>query len=326
MVASIGAQTSEVLETSEVFGKDDLHAAFLRRSSVARIGRVLSQWFNLAADELHAGAAKIDITPPIGYPMWGYGARHDAASVGVLDPLHARALVLERRRAAHRPGRARSGPGADAAIDRGDSGPGQGGGRHRAPLPGRLAHAPWPGDRAGQLAQGTGPVRPRAGGQAGEGHHRRGQGCHSRRASASPPRKFALNRNRHSKRPDKPVDRELLVLRVEDKAGKPIAHAVNFAAHPTMHPAKVLKFSADYPGAMAKLVEQETGVPCLFLQGAAGDLSPNPPPGVRGPDAVRPGPGQGGPGPEPGRSAASRLTIPGSRRARMIFASAIAST
>jgi hypothetical protein len=30
-------------------------------------------------------------------------------------------------------------------------------------------------------------------------------------------------------------------------------------------------------------VEQETGAPCLFLQGAAGDLSPHQPAGVRGP-------------------------------------------
>src|SRR5262249_42098289 len=83
------------------------------------------------------------------------------------------------------------------------------------------------------------------------------------------------NRNRHSKRADKPVDRELLVLRVEDEAGKPIAHAVNFAAHPTMHDAKLMKFSADFPGTLAGLVEKETGAPCLFLQGAAGDLSAN---------------------------------------------------
>ena len=86
-----------------------------------------------------------------------------------------------------------------------------------------------------------------------------------------------MNRNRHSQRPDKPVDRELLVLRVEDGDGKPIAHAVNFAAHATMQDSKILKFSADYPGALAGLVKKETGVPCLFLQGAAGDLSPNPP-------------------------------------------------
>src|SRR5262249_23080491 len=68
----------------------------------------------------------------------------------------------------------------------------------------------------------------------------------------------------------------LLVLRVEDSDGKPIAHAVNFAAHATLRDAKVHKFSADYPGFMADLVEKETGAPCLFLQGAAGDLSANP--------------------------------------------------
>jgi hypothetical protein len=85
-----------------------------------------------------------------------------------------------------------------------------------------------------------------------------------------------FNRNRHSKLAEKPVDREFTLLRVEDLEGKAIAHAVNFAAHPTMLDAKILKFSADYPGALARTVEQETGVPLLFLQGAAGDLSPNP--------------------------------------------------
>src|SRR5688572_25083552 len=42
-----------------------------------------------------AGAARCDITPPTGFPMWGYGARKDAASVGVRDRLQARSLVLE---------------------------------------------------------------------------------------------------------------------------------------------------------------------------------------------------------------------------------------
>jgi neutral ceramidase len=89
-------------------------------------------------------------------------------------------------------------------------------------------------------------------------------------------KQVALNRNRHSKREDKPVDRELLVLRVEDAAGTAIAHAVNFAAHATMRDIKERKFSADYPGALADFIEKETKAPCLFLQGAAGDLSANP--------------------------------------------------
>jgi hypothetical protein len=89
-------------------------------------------------------------------------------------------------------------------------------------------------------------------------------------------RELPFNRNRHTKRQEKPVDHEFLVLRVDDMEGKPIAVAVNFAAHPTMIKAEDLRFSADYPGAMCAGVEKELGVPCLFLQGAAGDLSANP--------------------------------------------------
>src|SRR5688572_28320400 len=42
-----------------------------------------------------AGAARRDITPREGMPMWGYGARHATLSVGTLDPLYAEALVIQ---------------------------------------------------------------------------------------------------------------------------------------------------------------------------------------------------------------------------------------
>src|SRR3954465_7968676 len=48
-----------------------------------------------AADQLKAAAGACEITPPIGFPMWGYAARKDAPSVGALDQLKARAVVLE---------------------------------------------------------------------------------------------------------------------------------------------------------------------------------------------------------------------------------------
>src|SRR5213596_131521 len=41
------------------------------------------------------GTARRDITPREPVPMWGYGARHDALSQGVLDPLYADALVIQ---------------------------------------------------------------------------------------------------------------------------------------------------------------------------------------------------------------------------------------
>ena len=49
----------------------------------------------VAAADFEAGAAAVDVTPPTGYPMWGYSARKDKPAEGVRDPLKARALVLK---------------------------------------------------------------------------------------------------------------------------------------------------------------------------------------------------------------------------------------
>ena len=85
----------------------------------------------------------------------------------------------------------------------------------------------------------------------------------------------------------------------------------NFAAHSTMLPASLLKFSADWPGAMAALVEKKTEVPCLFLQGAAGDLSPNPPQNGRGPQAFGQAVGQRGAGSDQVNQVAESQSRPG---------------
>ncbi|HZU39181.1 MAG TPA: hypothetical protein VFA18_24860, partial [Gemmataceae bacterium] len=178
-----------------------------------------------AADMLRAGAATTDITPPTGYPMWGYGARHDAACEGVLDPLHARALVLEvgQERIALVSldlGRAPTRSSTEAIRARVKQ---EVGIAHLFLVASHTHHGPvleldnWPDVRkpyVRQLEQKLGDVivvaakalRP------------------ARLGTAS--KEVNLNRNRHSKRDDKPVDRELLVLRVEDEKGKPIAHAV----------------------------------------------------------------------------------------------------
>ncbi len=245
----------------------------------ARLAAVVIAWFLapalLAAAELRAGVATVEITPPAGFPMWGYAARHDAAAEGTLDPLFARALVL--------------------AV--GDD---------------RLAIVSLDLGRA-PTRQSTAAIRTRVKADAGVGtiflvashtHHGPAMELETREVDGKcyvkqleqklgdvivqaaknlkparlgvASRETALNRNRHSHRADAPVDRELLVLRIEGTDGKPIAHAVNFAAHATMRDSKMLKWSADYPGALAGRVEKETGAPCLFLQGAAGDLSPDP--------------------------------------------------
>jgi len=228
------------------------------------------------ADEgLQAGAASVDITPPIGHPLWGYAARHDAPCTGVLDPLRARALVLAlgTERIAlvsldlgRTPTRASMATIRTRALKEAGVG-------HLFVVASHTHHGPvlelddWPTPKTSyvrRLEQKIGDVILEA-----------SKALKPARLGVAA-KEVPFNRNRHSRREDRSVDRELLVLRVEDGDGKPIAHAVNFAAHPTMHPAALRKFSADYPGALAELVEKETGVPCLFLQGAAGDLSPDP--------------------------------------------------
>jgi hypothetical protein len=49
----------------------------------------------------------------------------------------------------------------------------------------------------------------------------------------------------------------------------------NFAAHPVTEDEMMLKFSADYPGALKKRVEESLKTNCVFMQGASGDMSPN---------------------------------------------------
>ncbi|GMV94910.1 MAG: hypothetical protein AMXMBFR82_46880 [Candidatus Hydrogenedentota bacterium] len=81
-----------------------------------------------------------------------------------------------------------------------------------------------------------------------------------------------MNRNRHSSIAPVPVDSDLVVIRFENLDGNLIATLVNYAAHPTVHPPQNRRFTAEFPGVMMREVERVTGAPCVFLQGAAGDL------------------------------------------------------
>ncbi len=244
---------------------------------------VLSCIGSVQASGLEAGAAKGDITPPVGFPMWGYASRKDKPSEGVLDPLFARAIVLK----------AGETKIALVSLDLGRPPTRNSTTRIRDALKkegftelflvgSHTHHGP-----ALELDTWPTPEKP----YTRELEEKLIVLIKKADAARIPARygvvsgETTLNRNRQSKRADCPVDNEILLLQFDDMLGKPIAHAVNFAAHPTMHPAELMKFSADYPGAMAKVVEAQTGVPCLFLQGAAGDLSTKSPEGIKGPEA-----------------------------------------
>jgi len=75
--------------------------------------------------------------------------------------------------------------------------------------------------------------------------------------------------------PSAPVDDTVLVARVTNGSGELAATIVNYACHPTTLAWDNTLISPDYVGAMREVVEQATGVPCLFLQGASGELGPH---------------------------------------------------
>lgn len=70
-----------------------------------------------------------------------------------------------------------------------------------------------------------------------------------------------------------PADDTLLVGRVSTTGGIPCGVIVNYACHPTSLGWKNTRISPDYLGPMRELVEP-VGGPCLFLQGASGELAP----------------------------------------------------
>lgn len=235
-----------------------------------------------AAGPFQVGFAKVDITPTAAMPMWGYGARHDALSTGVRDPLFAKAVVID--------------VGEDklalVGLDLGRSP------RKDMMVRIRAAVAEQSGINYVMLSGSHTHHGPVIELQDEEG---KGKGKFDDAVAYVPEleRKLIavindaaskvqearigwgsaevhMNRNRQAKSEPKPTDPELTVLRFDDLEGKPIALMVNYAAHPTMLPGEDLRFSAEWPGQMMYTIEEAMNTNAGFLQGAAGDLSCRP--------------------------------------------------
>ena len=74
--------------------------------------------------------------------------------------------------------------------------------------------------------------------------------------------------------PHQAADDTVLTARVTSDEGELLATIVNYACHPTTLAWDNRLISPDYPGPMRDAVESATGAPCVFLQGASGDLGP----------------------------------------------------
>ncbi|GAA4749043.1 hypothetical protein GCM10023229_32120 [Flavisolibacter ginsenosidimutans] len=74
--------------------------------------------------------------------------------------------------------------------------------------------------------------------------------------------------------PRKNSDETLLVGRITNDENIILGTIVNYACHPTTLAWENRLLSPDYVGAMRQKVQSETDAPCLFLQGASGELAP----------------------------------------------------
>ena len=217
-----------------------------------------------------AGAATADITPPVGRPMGGYGRRTDVSG-GVNDPLLARTLVVADGTTevalvvcdllgvgGDLVGACRQAVERTTGIDP----------RH-VMVAATHTHAGPAGIRA---ADDPGFVTETA--------ERVGRVVAAARARLRPVSlkigEAALDTvGRNRRHPDGPIEDRIRVLVADPgRSHEPVATLVNYACHSTVREHDNLEYSADWPGAMARLVEKAVGGTAVYLQGAAGDVNP----------------------------------------------------
>lgn len=235
----------------------------------------------IGAELFQAGVAERDITPEPGIPLWGYA---DAArpATGTRDPLMARAVVFQAQ-------------GRQAAIvtldlgrvpvrERCDRIRGQARamGIHDVVLCASHTHAaPYMElpDLPHLDAIDATIVEVLRAAQADLKPARIGVGrceldiAHNRRVVKNGAC-YMLWRNPR-RLPTLPLDPEAGVVRIDGPGGKPLATLVHYACHPVILGPDNTRYSADWVGAMCKRVAKATGAPCLFVQGACGDINPH---------------------------------------------------
>ena len=73
--------------------------------------------------------------------------------------------------------------------------------------------------------------------------------------------------------PDGPYDPTLIVVSFKSLNGQNLGSFVHFAVHPTVAGAN-LSITRDWPGYMIDRITEITGAPCMYINGAEGDIGP----------------------------------------------------
>ncbi len=244
---------------------------------------------------LQLGSARVEITPPVGFPLEGYEARKEV-STSVHDPLLARVLVVKSAETSlafvscdlvgfvseRVVQGARNQYGIQHVLI--SSSHTHGGPRTmiwNAYEPARLDRS-WPTPEDSWYAS-TEEKMLRAIGEAarhlepvslvpGIGFIDLG---YNRRRVDDEGRVKMLWRN-PERMPTHPLDPRIGLLVFKDARNGIRAVVVNYACHAVVLGSDNLQISADYPGVMCDTVEKQLGgdAVCLFAQGAAGDINP----------------------------------------------------
>ena len=245
-------------------------------------GAVLLLWAAAAerALALEAGAAKVEITPPIGTPLNGYGDRMGRSSVAVHDALWARSLYLSDGTTSvflvnldlclvNRALRERVLELAPEVVPKEHiiltaTHTHNGTGAMEERIPFRIVSGRYMPDiledTARKIVQSM-----------NDAYNARKRGA----IGYGTAKQTALSVNRRID--GGPIDEQIGVIRVDDSDGNAIAVLANFAAHPTTVPdSDKYSFSCDYPGFYYSALEGLTNPGCvaMFMNGAEGDQRP----------------------------------------------------
>lgn len=242
-----------------------------------------------SAAEFLAAAARADITPPAGVVMFGYSDRAGPGT-GTRDPLYAKVLLLDdgHERLAWVTldlGRPFGNESMTMIRDRVKRSANvtqvcfSASHTHSAPMIHEFyrdgKRPAWEDSALDKIStaieETAKKLRPASigvgYGAASIGHNRR---------KINPDGKATMFWRNESKEPTHPIDSRVGVIRIDGPNHSPIAVVVNYACHPVIFGPDNLMYSADYPAALANVVEDGFGHDCLclFLQGAAGDINP----------------------------------------------------
>lgn len=253
---------------------------------------------SLQAGDFRVGAARVDITPKDGTPLGGY--YRFRGSAGVLDPLYAKTLVVEKDgihaaivvldlsgtvrpvvAAARKAVQEQCGIEGDHVLISGThthSGPQQPRGSMMDEItqvnspPGVAYISSLPGLIAESVKQAKAKLAPVTASAA----IGRAEGISFNRRVLREGQQEAIwqpQKLTPKDRPAGPVDPDVGVL-VFEAAGKPVASFLNFAMHPTSVGGG-LKISADYPGVFTRLVSERHGAEMIavFANGCCGNIN-----------------------------------------------------